>query len=226
MFNVRQLYPLLLTAYYKLPEGDFTSLLRSCTIISFRYNVIGNLPANEQEKVYNKVAVALSENDIKTLNELLTSLATLYVSDDKFRGDFAEKELRTTQTRNKRIVRYILFEIERHKSGISYDFESDAYNIEHIMPESIKEGWDHIEDRDHNQFVYRLGNMIILNKKTNNRLGNTEFKEKKKEYNTSEFAITKRVAIENSEWNPERIAVHQKWMAKQATAIWNIPQLS
>ena len=225
MFNVRQLYPLLLSAHNKFSEMDFTSVLRLCCVISFRYNIIGNLATNEQERVYNRLAVELASNNINTLQELISSLSPLYVSDEKFRGDFSEKELRTTQVRNKRVVRYILFEIERHISNKSYDFESESYNLEHIMPESIQEGWDDIEDRDHDQFVYRLGNMTILNKSVNRDIGNADFSAKKEKYFESEFSITQRVADENSDWNPERIAKNQKWMARQATAIWRIAQL-
>jgi uncharacterized protein with ParB-like and HNH nuclease domain len=226
MFNVRQLYPLLLSAYNKFSDVDFTSLLRSCCVISFRYNIIGNLATNEQERVYNRLAVELSSNIIGNLQDLISSLSTLYVSDDKFRGDFSEKEMRTTQARNKRVVRYILFGIEKHISNNAYDFESDSYNLEHIMPESIQEGWDDIEDRDHDQFVYRLGNMTILNKSVNRDLGNSDFEKKKEKYLESEFSITQRVANENSEWSTERIAEHQKWMARQATAIWKIAQIN
>jgi hypothetical protein len=35
----------------------------------------------------------------------------------------------------------------------------------------------------------------------------------------SGFEITRRVARENQEWTPDRIASHQQWLAKQATAI-------
>jgi hypothetical protein len=49
---------------------------------------------------------------------------------------------------------------------------------------------------------------------------------KKEKYRESEFSLTQRVANENSEWNPERISEHQKWMARQATAIWRITQLN
>lgn len=226
MFNVRQLYPLLLAGYQQLVSDDFARLLRSCCVISFRYNVIGNLATNEQERVYNRVAVQLSSGEIQGLQQVLGSLKAIYVADDKFKGDFTDKVMRTTQARNKRIVRYILFEIERHTSGNNYDFESDTYNIEHIMPESIDQGWDHIDDRDHEQFLYRLGNMTILNKGVNRDLGNTGFETKREAFSKSEFKITQRISEENSMWDPDRIAAHQKWLARQATAIWRIPQLS
>jgi len=147
MFHVRQLYPLLLAAYEHLSEGDFTSLLHACCVISFRYNVIGNLATNDQERVYNQVAMKISGGQIRRIQEVLMALKPIYVSDDKFRNDFAAKELRTTQTRNKRIVRYVLTEIERHISRNDYDFESDTFDIEHIMPEKPENGWEHISDR-------------------------------------------------------------------------------
>ncbi|NBC09175.1 MAG: DUF262 domain-containing protein [Bacteroidetes bacterium] len=111
-------------------------------------------------------------------------------------------------------------------SGSSYDFESDVYNIEHIMPESLQEAWDHIGDRDHEQFLYRLGNMTILNKSANREIGNKGFETKREAFAQSEFAITQRIARENNRWDPDRIVAHQKWLARQATAIWRIAQLS
>lgn len=225
MFNVRQLYPLLLSAYQNSDLTDFTTILRSCMIISFRYNVIGNLAANEQERVYNKVSISLSNKEFGSVNDVLNALKPIYVSDAKFKNDFIDKILRTTQTRNKRIVRYSLFEIEKHVSGNSYDFESGSYNIEHIMPESLSEAWAGIDDRDHEQFVYRLGNMILLNSAVNRQIGNSSFDVKKAEYAKSEFIITQRIASENEVWNPDRIKVHQRWLGSQATAIWRISQL-
>lgn len=225
MFNVKQLYPLLLAAYQKLEDSDFTILLRSCVTISFRYNVIGNLAANEQERVYNRVAMGISSGDIDGIQSILNSLKPIYVSDEKFKNDFTDKELRTTQTRNKRIVRYLLFEIERHVSTNSYDFESGSYNIEHVMPESLGDDWDDIEDRIHEQFIYRLGNMTLLTKSVNREIGNSSFDVKKIKFEQSEFLITNRIATENESWNGDRIHLHQKWLARQASSIWRISQL-
>lgn len=225
MFNVRQLYPLLLAAYQKFDSNEFTTLLKSCMVISYRYNVIGNLAANEQERIYNKVSIGISNNELTTINDVLQSLKQIYVSDQKFKNDFIDKVLRTTQTRNKRIVRYTLFEIEKHISGNSYDFDSGTYSIEHIMPESLGEDWELIEDRDHQQFVYRIGNMTILNSTLNRQIGNSSFENKKSIYENSEFLITQRIATENNDWSPERIKVHQTWLANQAKAVWRISQL-
>jgi uncharacterized protein with ParB-like and HNH nuclease domain len=224
MFNVRQLFPLLLSAYQNLDTKGFTSILRVCTIISFRYNVIGNLAPNEQERVYSRVAIEFNQHNNSSVNDILQNLKQLYVSDTNFRNLFAEKVLRTTQARNKKIARYILFEIEKHVSEVSYDFESGVYNLEHIMPESFGAAWEHISERDYEQFVFRIGNMTLLRSDTNRRIGNNAFAEKREEFRNSEFSITQRIANENNFWNPDRINEHQKWLANQATAIWRVSQ--
>lgn len=226
LFSVKQIYPLLLAAYNMLSTEDFTSLLRVSSVLSFRYNVIGNLPSNEQERVYNKLAFDLSNGEIGSLKELISSLSSLYVKDEKFKSDFSDKKIKTTNSRNKKIVRYILFEIEKKISGMDYDMESDSYSIEHIMPESIQDMWDEVDDQDHEQFVYRLGNMTLMLKSDNKSIGNADFQTKRNSYLKSEFKITNRVGKENNEWTPERISKHQKWMANQATSIWRIDQLS
>lgn len=88
MFNVRHLYPLLMAGYQKLSSREFTKLLKSSCIISFRYNVNGNLAANEQKKVYNRVEVKISSGKILDVKGILSSLQSLYASDEKFRNAF------------------------------------------------------------------------------------------------------------------------------------------
>lgn len=67
--------------------------------------------------------------------------------------------------------------------------------------------------------------MTLLNTAVNRKIGNKAFEVKKGEYEKSEFEITQRIASENEAWNADRIKVHQRWPATQATAIWRISQL-
>ncbi len=226
MFNVRQIYPLLLSGYRVLQEPDFTRLLRIVSIISFRYNVIGNQPANEQERVYTQLAEGISANRFTTLAEIIQELKPLYPNDATFRNAFAEKILKTTQSRNRLIVRYLLFKLEGQESGTDYDFESDRYNIEHILPENPAGGWEDVSDHDHEQFVYRLGNMTIMNAGANRDLGNVSYGVKVPVYGESEFTITQKIAENFPEkWNVDQIAARQRQMAKVATSIWRVDQL-
>ena len=219
MFSVRQPFPLLFAAYRKLPNADFASLLRSCLMISFRYNVIGSQPTNEQERVYYAVAQKITNGDILTANAALEGLKAVYPNDDNFRVAFAEKTIRTTNSRNLRIVRYIFCALEKKASGNDYDFESESFNIEHVLPQNPESGWDAFTDEEVDAMVYRLGNMTLLAKKSNKNLGNDGFDIKKPVLAESQFELTRKIAEDNANWTPERIAARQKIFAKLTTSI-------
>ncbi|MCF7987984.1 MAG: DUF262 domain-containing HNH endonuclease family protein [Methylovulum sp.] len=226
MFSVRQPFPLLFAAHRKLSDTDFASLLRSCVIISFRYNVIGSQPTNEQERVYYAVAQKIANSEIMTANAALEGLKTVYPNDDAFKVAFAEKTIRTTNSRNLRIVRYLLCALEKQTSGHDYDFESDSFNVEHVLPQNPEHNWDAFTDEEADALVYRLGNMTLLAKKTNKNLGNDGFAIKKPILAESQFDLTRKLAEENADWTPERIAARQKSLAKLATTVWRVAQLS
>jgi Protein of unknown function (DUF1524) len=99
------------------------------------------------------------------------------------------------------------------------------FSIEHVLPEAPDLGWEQFGDADHEAFVYRLGNMTLMNVNDNREIGNAPFDVKKVKYADSKFEITRKIATDNSEWTMARIAERQQWMAKQATAIWRIAQL-
>lgn len=225
LFGVRQPYSLLLSAERALSDEDFAKLLHACSVISFRYNVIGGLAANEQERVYNASAEKVAAGKLTTVAEIIRDLRSVYPSDEQFRAAFTEKQFRTTNSRNRRVVRYILFQIERHVSNQDFDFESEKYNIEHVLPEHPAGSWANFTDEQVERFVYRLGNMTPLDAARNRDIQNSPFQEKAAEYERSVFEITRRIAAENTEWTVERVSARQRWMADQATSIWRIAQL-
>jgi len=224
-FKIRQPFPLLMAAKRSLPPEDFTLVLRACSIISFRYNVIGGLGAHEQERVYSRVAARTAKGTIKDAAAMIRQLREIYLSDNEFANAFAEKQLQTTQSRNKWVAKYILSRLEKQSAGVDYDVDSASYSLEHILPENPETGWDDISDENVERFKYRLGNMALLKTGQNRDLGNAEFSEKKKVYSVSEFELTRNIATENEYWNGERIAQRQRWMANQAKGIWKISQL-
>ncbi|WP_287128895.1 DUF262 domain-containing protein [Candidatus Cyanaurora vandensis] len=226
MFSVRQPFPLLMAAHRIFSSSDFESLLRASVMISVRYNVISNQPPSEQERVYNAVAEKLSQGKLSDAAVVIGALSTIYPSDELFRAAFAGKSLRTTQSRNKRVVRYILCELEKRLTETALDLDSDSVNLEHILPENPETGWEEFSDEDVEVLMHRLGNLTLLKKTVNKNLGNASFAVKKPMYEASGFGITKKIAEDNVNWTPERLAARQTWMANQATAIWRIDRLS
>ncbi len=226
MFSVRQPLSLLVAARRALGDASFETVLRACVVVSFRYNVIGSQPTNEQERVYNAVAEKIANRQLSEPGEMLSALSSVYPSDDSFRTAFAEKSIRTTQSRNRRVVRYILCALEKRLTGAALDFESDSFNLEHILPENPEAGWDAFSDEDLEALVYRLGNLTLLDKGANKDIGNAPYTAKKPVYARSSIGMTQKIAEDNADWTPERLGARQNWMSNQATAIWRIDQLS
>lgn len=226
MFSVRQPFPLIMAAHRKLSAPDFATLLKACVTISFRYNVIGSQPTNEQERIYYSVAQRLSSSHITLASQALDALRVVYPTDEAFKIAFADKIIRTTNSRNMRIVRYILCALEKQTNSADIDFESDAYNLEHVLPQNSAAGWEAFSDEEVEAMVYRLGNMALMAKSANKDVGNAAFSVKKPVLAASAFELTRKIATDNADWTPERITARQKGLANMASSVWRIAQLS
>lgn len=225
MFGVRQPYALLIAARRVLSSGDFTSLLKIIVNISFRYNVIGTMQAGEQERVYSDAAARLSAGTIADLASLVEALRPVYSSDAAFKAAFASKELKTTQSRNNRIVRYILCNLERQAGGGDHDRDSATFTVEHILPQNADGGWDQFSEIETDANIYRLGNMTLLETSLNRDIGNAAFETKLVAFADSMFETTKKIAVDNDDWTPQRVNARQNAMAKVAISIWRVAQL-
>lgn len=225
MFNVRQPLAMLLSChskFYETERASFTRIVKAVAVVSFRYNVICNLQTHEQERLYNDIATKVSSGAYISASEVISALRDVYPDDIQFKAAFGAKELRTTNSRNKKVVRYILFEIERQRSGHDFDFESATYNLEHILPEHPSEAWAHIEESKQDSLIYRIGNMTPLETSRNRDLGNGDYPSKRQVYQQSVFQITKAVAEHYETWDEQKIDSRQKQLANVAAGIWKI----
>lgn len=225
MFNVRQPLAMLMACHARCFDSDrqsFTRIVRAIAVVSFRYNVICNLQTHEQERLYNEIAWNVSDGNLFRVNDMLEKLRDVYPEDAVFKAAFAGKSFRTTNSRSKKVVRYILFEIERQRSGQDFDFESAAYSIEHILPENPSGEWNHIEEARQDQLIYRIGNMTLLETRRNRDLGNADYCSKRAIYAQSCFQMTMAIAEHYDTWDEAKIESRQKQMAAMAAAIWKI----
>lgn len=216
IFGAKQPISLLMSAYSSLNDSDFLKILKICSIIYMRYNVIGGLNPNEQESVFNRIANYIAENK----NFRKSDFGDIYPSDDEFEIDFANKEL-TNTARNRKVIKYILTRIENIVAGVDYDFTSDKNSIEHILPEHPSDDWD-VSDEVVDRCRYKLGNMALLEKGKNNDLQNALYSVKRNVFEMSSFATTKKIASDYLNWGEDEIIKRQKWMARQAKSIWSL----
>lgn len=225
LFSITQPIPLLLAAKRVLNQADFDRVLYACVIISFRYNIIGNRPPNEQEDLYHRLCKEMNNGDIKTASQVIERLRPVYPSDEQFRSDFAAKSLMLNQARGKGILRYILGKLEKHL-GNPISATDSRYNIEHILPVNPGEGWEHMNRNETINMVFRLGNMTLLETAINRDSANMAFTEKKALYQKSCLKLPQKIAAEHEEWTAENILQQQDWMATQAKSIWQLSQLT
>jgi uncharacterized protein with ParB-like and HNH nuclease domain len=221
LFQIRQTYSLFLSALRNLDVEGFKKLVKICSIISFRYNIIGGLNPNVQEDVYNNLALKIAAN--KQFDVL--DFQPIYVSDFNFENDFSTKEFKNT-TRNHKIVKYILSKIEMYLFKNEIEPESDLFTVEHILPENVHETWGDFTFEQLNRSVYRIGNLTLLEKKLNREADQKPYAEKLIIFQQSNSMLTKLIPEHFQIWNEDKVAARQKELAKHAKAIWKIQELS
>lgn len=215
IFNLKQPISMLMAAYKYLSNEDFERVLCDAIVVSFRYNVICGKNPNDIEKVFNDIAIKISNNNTYDKN----LLSKIYVNDNEFTASFINKVF-PENARNNKIIKYILGKYERFKGGLrDVSIVSELDTIEHIYPQHPNEEWN---DDNLDSLIYRLGNMCLLEKKLNNNIGNKRYAEKVEVLNQSTFITTNSISSEYPEWVQQSIVDRQKQMAKCAKTIWKI----
>lgn len=216
-FNLKQPYSLLMAAYKSLDITTFARLLDNIIIIGFRYSVICGKNPNDVERIYNKIAIQVTEE--KTYRKEL--LKEIYVDDNEFIPLFNHKQF-VDNSRNNKIIKYILGKIERFKGGTrDVNFTSETDSIEHILPQNPNEEWGE-DNYDFDTLIYRLGNLCLLEKSYNTDIENKPFSEKIETYKKSAFETTRSIPTEYAEWNSDSINKRQQQMGNCAKSIWKI----
>lgn len=219
LFNIKQPFSMLITAYKNLSAERFCRLIKSVETISIRYNIIGSRQANIQEKIYNNIALKIHNGELSNVKSINNALKGTYPSDEDFKEDFRLKSMRTLQTPKK--ARYLLSEIEiAIDPNTAPDFS--LLTLEHILPESPNGSWiDYFGNDDYNEHIDRLGNMTLVSKELNRELNRKNFTEKKTILKKSNLKITEKI-LDYETWNSEVVNDRQNWMATYAVQKWKI----
>ena len=220
LFKEKQALPLLLASYNNLSTEEFTKVLRVVSVITFRYTIIGGLHTNLKEDVYNKAAIKISNKELTTASLIAKEVKALYTSDKDFKNDFSTTAISTK--RGKKLVRYILFEIENHLAQTDTDYEDSPATIEHILPENAGDEWvANFPVSIQESLVYRLGNYTLLEDDKNRECGTKNFEAKKAIYQTSQYTMPKQIVA--PDWIPNTLDNRQTRLADYATTSWRLP---
>ena len=109
----------------------------------------------------------------------------------------------------------------KQKCQKNYPPDSQDATIEHVLPENMTAEWEASFDREkHESFVYRLGNMCLLEDKLNAReASNNVFSNKKVVYAKSQYGLTTDMR-KYEEWTESEIRSRQQELANIAATVW------
>lgn len=212
--------PLILAALPRFEERPekLANLLRRIVAVSVRAWV-SRVNTGDVQRAYQDAALRTERRELKSPRAMAAALRSIHVGDERFRADFAQLQLNPKGPR-KKLVRYLLSELEVAFGGLPIDFESSDATIEHVLPENRGDGFPAFSAMAHRDDVIRLGNLTPLEYALNRRIGAAAFLRKREAYAESKFALTK--AIVATEWTPEAVRARQQQMAEAAVRIWSL----
>lgn len=139
------------------------------------------------------------------------------LNDDIF--DYDRDALKDELSRNiygLRHARYILLKLESLLIDKTQCFPPiRKIRIEHVLPRNPADDsqwWDDFSEDEHEQWLNKLGNLVILSRTKNSKLGNREFDDKKSRYFDSSLASYYNVqtVMSEEEWSPSIIENRQQ----------------
>lgn len=222
IFRVTQCYPLLL-ATLETAEPLFPDVLKLVVNFSFRYSVVGSFSSNVLEAAYSDAARFVRANDDVTLPNIFNRLRDIYPNDAQFQEDFSQVEIT-----NGPLARYILRTVNDElagDTGVKTEDDPDKVNLEHILPKSIPDHWKATfpdDERPPEDYVHRLGNLTLLQKRLNTVVKNEDFEAKKAgAFDENPYEISQYI-LEQDIWGPDQIEERQRNLAAAAPSIWSV----
>jgi hypothetical protein len=218
--NMAQPRPLILSILSKFEDKEIAKALPLMVTWSIRLTITGKLGGQKIEDEYASLAKKVSDGEITTAKSL-ASQQSIIPSDSDFKEAFSRYRIS-----NIKLARFYLIALEselRKEAGtrelIPTD-DPDKISLEHILPKTLSSDWESAFDLElHKDYVKRLGNMTILDKKLNNDAKNGGFLSKNSFYADSELSLNKDFQS-LQEWTASSIETRQQKMAELAAKIW------
>jgi hypothetical protein len=119
------------------------------------------------------VFLANNSNDAgKAIADLVDKLRAREVAESEFDAGFEQVIYTTGHSSQKALVQYILKKVAIHESQ-PFVGDTEDLTIEHILPQSSA------KDGNDEKLIGQLGNLLLVDSKTNEMLSTKDFKEKK-----------------------------------------------
>ncbi|MET4579445.1 DUF262 domain-containing protein [Ottowia thiooxydans] len=222
LLDAQQALPILLAAYENFPKDEFRKLTKLLVVMAVRYNFIGEERTGVAANYYSDLPKPIWAKTITKAAHVFKELKQIYPGDNSFSDAFKLKSVTDTKR-----ARYILAEIENSISPTEkiVNSDPDEVNLEHVLPKNVNQHWKpsdtSVEADEHRDFVNRLGNLALVPKAKNKKVGAKSFNDKKDEIFSQcpEFATTF-VICNFDKWNRAAIEKRQEYLAGLAVNTW------
>jgi hypothetical protein len=218
--NLEQNLPLLLSIMQMFPKERMKETLRRLLAWSVRSLVAGLSGGGKAERYYCDAAKNVREKKIVSPDKLYSEIDELVPSDSQFRLAF-----QVYTTNKSSLARYLLVSLEKDMQAekepeMVPNEEADKVNLEHILPQRAKEAdWPQFTADDRKGYALRIGNMTLLKKTDNCKIGNKGWDKKRPALSSSVLKLNE--AMQGIDiWNSEAINSRQNEMAERAIRVW------
>ena len=218
--RIEQNRSLLLAALQFIEPKELTTVLRGLVAVGVRGLIVGGIGGGTAEKSYCQAAQAVRQGTSRNWVGVRSELAKILHSDVAFEKAFAAAKV----TRGP-FARYLLAALERSSEGTAQpelvpNEDQEQVNLEHVLPKTFDEhAWPAFTKDSHATYLHRLGNLCLLKKDENGRIGNKPFSEKQPVLDSSSLSLTKEIAA-NSDWTATEIERRQTSMATDVSKVW------
>lgn len=227
LFRVTQTNPLLLNVIqgFSAPR-EIAKTFRIVANFAFRYFIIGNQSPGSLERLSMDIAYNIRAATYSSASQIADALRAAN-PDPTFRADFSLAVLPKARTR---IARYALQRISNFLSSQAggaeevVDPDAKKVNLEHVLPQSLPQSWysDFSGGVAPEDYVYRIGNLTLLNAKVNRATADRSFADKKSiALDTSTLKINDFFKTVSS-WGDQEIEQRQEALAKIALQVWKL----
>jgi hypothetical protein len=212
--------PMLLAVLQHFTKAEAKKVLRAAVAWSVRGLIVGGIGGGATEKAYCGAAVKIRAGGVKTATELLTELDSIVATDKEF-----ESRFETARVTKASLARYYLLALERGTAGTKEpelvpNANEEEVNLEHILPKNATPSdWPAFGPDERRAFAERLGNMALLKKSENTKIGNKPYAVKKPVLAASALSLTK-AAGTPADWTSAEIESRQRDLANKAVAVW------
>ncbi|MFT8644642.1 MAG: HNH endonuclease family protein, partial [Gluconacetobacter sp.] len=215
MANITQVRPLLLSVFSNFSVQEVNKTIPMIASWSVRFLICGAGGSGVLEDNYAQRAKDVSDKKIKNATDLFNSFNIL-PTDIQFQKDFESAKVSKTQ-----LARWYLSELELEKTKNAQKIvnpDTLEVNLEHILPHNPDSSWS-ISQNLASKCVNMIGNLALMEAKTNSIIGNSSFDDKKSHFSQSSFDLTKEISNFKS-WGSQEIEKRQVELAKLAVKRW------